>query len=35
MELVIIAFLVLAGPLALRYGTDSRRDEHGFFPDRR
>lgn len=35
MELLIIAFLVLAGPLALAYGADSRRDERGFFPERR
>lgn len=34
MELLISAFLVLAGPLALVYGADSRRDEHGFFPER-
>jgi hypothetical protein len=36
MELVIIAFILLVGPLALRFGADSRRlDDHGIFPDRR
>jgi len=34
MELLIIAFLLLVGPLAVRYGADSRRlDDHGIFPD--
>lgn len=36
MELVIVAFVLLVGPLALRYGADSRRlDDHGIFPDPR
>jgi hypothetical protein len=28
MELVILLFIVLVGPLALLYGADSRIDEH-------
>jgi hypothetical protein len=28
MEILVILFLVLVGPLALRYGADSRIDEH-------
>ena len=36
MELAIIAFVLLVGPLALRFGADSRRlDDHGIFPDSR
>jgi hypothetical protein len=36
MELAILAFILLVGPLALRFGTDSRRpDDHGIFPDPR
>jgi hypothetical protein len=36
MELAIIAFVLLVGPLALRFGADSRRlDDHGIFPDTR
>jgi hypothetical protein len=32
MELVIVAFLLLVGPLALRFGSDSRRlEDRGFF----
>jgi hypothetical protein len=36
MELAILVFVVLVGPLALRFGADSRRlDDHGIFPDPR
>jgi hypothetical protein len=36
MELVVIAFILLVGPLALLYGADSRRlDDHGIFPPSR
>jgi hypothetical protein len=36
MELAVIAFVLLVGPLALRFGVDSRRlDDHGLFPDTR
>ena len=28
MELLVILFIVLVGPLALRFGADSRIDEH-------
>jgi hypothetical protein len=36
MEFAIIAFLLLVGPLALRFGADSRRlDDHGIFPEPR
>jgi hypothetical protein len=36
MELAILVFVVLVGPLALRFGADSRRlDDHGIFPDHR
>jgi hypothetical protein len=35
MELLIIVFVVIVGPLALLFGADSRLDEHGFFPERR
>jgi hypothetical protein len=35
MELAILAFVLLVGPLALRFGADSRRlHDHGIFPDR-
>ena len=34
MELLVIAFVLLVGPLALAYGADSRRlDDHGLFPE--
>jgi hypothetical protein len=33
---VVLAFLVLVGPLAYVYGVDSRLlDDRGWFPDRR
>jgi hypothetical protein len=35
-ELAILAFILLVGPFALRFGTDSRRlDDHGIFPEPR
>ena len=36
MEVAIIIFLLAVGPLALRFGSDSRRaDDTGFFPEPR
>jgi hypothetical protein len=36
MELLVIAFVLLVGPLALLLGADSRRlDDHGIFPGTR
>jgi hypothetical protein len=33
MAYVILAFILAVGPLALLFGSDSRRiDDHGFFP---
>ena len=33
---IVLAFLVLVGPLAYAYGVDSRLlDDRGWFPDRR
>ena len=36
MELAVVLFILAVGPLALRFGADSRRlDDHGIFPESR